>query len=166
MKSLAVKLDTYLSMSKPLVKFTVTVSSTTARDREVIVTAVLPRLRPRLAQAMAGREDRPAPLWARRFPEGRRDFLPAPSVYRTASMGETLAATRPGRWQDRSTVNRANRAEPKKSAGLTDTTPDTPSRWEMITGVSCPPMSHPARSPRGMPRAERARAWYRMIRFS
>ena len=62
MKSLAVKLDTYLSMSKPLVKFTVTVSSTTARDREVIVTAVLPRLRPRLAQAMASREDPPAPL--------------------------------------------------------------------------------------------------------
>ena len=52
MKSLAVKLDTYLSMSKPLVRFTVTVSSTTARDRERTVTTVLPRLRPRLAQAM------------------------------------------------------------------------------------------------------------------
>ena len=34
------------------VKFTVTVSSTTARDRDVTVTAVLPRLRPRLAQAI------------------------------------------------------------------------------------------------------------------
>ena len=51
-KSLAVKLDTYLSISKPPAKFTVTVSSTTARDSESTVTAVLPLLRPRLAQAM------------------------------------------------------------------------------------------------------------------
>ena len=56
MKSLAVKLDTYLSMSKPPAKVTVTVSSTTARDRESTVTTVLPRLRPRLAQAMEKRE--------------------------------------------------------------------------------------------------------------
>ena len=46
------------------VKFTVTVSSTTARDRDVTVTAVLPRLRPRLAQAMDSR-DTPLPF---RFP--------------------------------------------------------------------------------------------------
>ena len=52
MKSLAVKLDTYLSISKPPAKFTVTVSSTTAKDRESTVTTVFPLLRPRLAQAI------------------------------------------------------------------------------------------------------------------
>ena len=52
MKSLAVKLATYLSISKPPAKLTVTVSNTTARDNERMVTTVLPRLLPRLAQAM------------------------------------------------------------------------------------------------------------------
>ena len=60
-------------MSKPLVKFTVTVSSTTARDRDVTVTAVLPRLRPRLAQAMESRET-PFPA---RFPAFLRVLLPS-----------------------------------------------------------------------------------------
>ena len=73
MKSLAVKLDTYLSMSKPLVKFTVTVSSTTARDRDVTVTAVLPRLRPRLAQAMDSRDTPLRPFFVLRL-------MPLPSV--------------------------------------------------------------------------------------
>ena len=52
MKSLAVKLDTYLSISKPPAKFTVTVSSTTASDSDSTVTTVFPLLRPRLAQAI------------------------------------------------------------------------------------------------------------------
>ena len=56
MKSLAVKLETYLSMSKPRVMVAVMVSNTTARDREITVIALLPRLRPRLAQAMENRE--------------------------------------------------------------------------------------------------------------
>ena len=73
MKSLTVKLDTYLSMSKPLVKFTVTVSSTTARDRDVTVTAVLPRLRPRLAQAMDSRDTPLRPFFVLRL-------MPPPSV--------------------------------------------------------------------------------------
>ena len=56
MKSLAVKAAIYLSMSKPLAKVTVMVSSTTAKHRESTVTTVLPRFRPRLAQAMENRE--------------------------------------------------------------------------------------------------------------
>ena len=60
-KSLAVKLDTYLSMSKPPVKVTVSVSSTTARVNDNTVMKVLPRLRPRLAQAME-RRDTPLPF--------------------------------------------------------------------------------------------------------
>ena len=66
-------MDTYLSMSKPLVKFTVTVSSTTARDRDVTVTAVLPRLRPRLAQAMDSRDTPLRPFFVLRL-------MPPPSV--------------------------------------------------------------------------------------
>ena len=60
-------------MSKPLVKFTVTVSSTTARDRDVTVTAVLPRLRPRLAQAMDSRDTPLRPFFVLRL-------MPLPSV--------------------------------------------------------------------------------------
>lgn len=75
----------YLSMSKELVRVTVRVSSTTAKDRDTTVTTVLPLLRPRLARAMAGRETPLPDFFSFRFP-------PSPSVYRTASMGETLAA--------------------------------------------------------------------------
>ncbi len=67
---------------------------------------------------------------------GKGDTLPLPrfaffllwlpSVYRTASMGETFAASRPGLAQDSSTVNRANRAEPTKIRGCTDTVLTTP----------------------------------------
>ena len=55
------------------VKFTVTVSSTTARDRDVTVTAVLPRLRPRLAQAMDSRDTPLRPFFVLRL-------MPPPSV--------------------------------------------------------------------------------------
>ena len=73
MKSLAVKAAIYLSMSKPLAKVTVMVSSTTARHRESTVTTVLPRFRPRLAQAMESRET-PFPA---RFPAFLRVLLPS-----------------------------------------------------------------------------------------
>ena len=56
MKSLAVNLEMYLSMSKPPVKVTVRVSRTTARDNDKMVITVLLRLRPRLAQAMDSKE--------------------------------------------------------------------------------------------------------------
>ena len=72
MKSLAVKLAIYLSISKLLAKVAVTFSSTTARAREVMVTAVLPRLRPRLARAI---ESRDTPPEVRRA----RVFLPVPT---------------------------------------------------------------------------------------
>ena len=60
-------MDTYLSISKPPVKVTVRVSSTTARVRDSTVRKVLPRLRPRLAQAMEKRETPLALRLALRF---------------------------------------------------------------------------------------------------
>ena len=42
--------------------------------------------------------------------------------------------------------------------GSIDTTLDTPFTCRTITGVSCPPMSQPSTSPRGMPARDRARA--------
>ena len=74
MKSLAVKLATYLSISKLLAKVAVTFSSTTASAREVMVTAVLTRLRPRLARAMDSRDTPPEARRARVF------FPAVPSV--------------------------------------------------------------------------------------
>ena len=148
--------ETYLSMSNPRATVTVKFSSTTARVRERTVTTVFPRLRPRLAQAMPARE--------KAF-RGRRVFfrLPLPSVYRTASTGETLAAIRPGRAQERNTVSRANPAEPRKITGLTETTSDTPSSWATTAGVSRPPTSQPTASPMGMPTQLRRRACCRSM---
>ena len=62
-------------MSKPRERVTVAVSSTTARDSDSTVTAVLPRLRPRFAQAMESRETRSALRRTAFFPAGE-----APSV--------------------------------------------------------------------------------------
>ena len=74
-KSLETKFARYLSMSKLPENVTVTVSSTTARDRDSTVTAVLPRLRPRFAHAMDSGET----VFARR-PAERRLAGAAPSV--------------------------------------------------------------------------------------
>ena len=60
-------------MSKPLAKVTVMVSSTTARHRESTVTTVLPRFRPRLAQAMESRGD-PLPRPLSGLPAGFAPF--------------------------------------------------------------------------------------------
>ena len=57
-KSLAVNCAIYLFISNPLVKVTARWSSTTASDRDRMVMVVLPRLRPRLAQAMEKRDTR------------------------------------------------------------------------------------------------------------
>ena len=146
-------------MSKPLAKFTVTVSSTTAREREVTVTAVLLRLRPRLAQAMDSRDTPPRPFFVLRL-------MVPPSVYRTASMGETLAAARPGFRQERSTVTRENSAAPMKITGLTEVTGTIPSSWDTMAGVIWPPMNQPAISPRGMPARDSVSACWRMIQPS
>ena len=117
---------------------------------------VLPLLRPRLAQAMPAKE------------KPFRDFLsfrplPLPSVYRTASTGETLAAIRPGRAQERNTVSRAKAADPRKITGLTDTTSDTPSSWAITAGASWLPTSQPTTSPMGMPTQLRRRACCRSM---
>ena len=88
--------------------------STTARARDRTVTTVLPRLRPRLAQAIWNRD---APLFrARRLP-----LVLPPSVYRTASTGDTFAAMRPGRAQDKNTVRSENSAAPIKIQGSKET---------------------------------------------
>ena len=74
-KSLETNMARYLSMSKPRERVTVAVSSTTARDSDSTVTAVLPLLRPRFAQAMDSKDT----FFALR----RAAFLPvgeAPSV--------------------------------------------------------------------------------------
>ena len=115
------------------------VVSTTARDRESTVTTVLPLLRPRLARAMEKGDTLPLPRFA-------FFLLWLPSVYRTASMGETFAASRPGLAQDSSTVNRANRAEPTKIRGCTDTVLTTPSSRWITMGASRPPTIQPSTS--------------------
>ena len=53
-----------------------------------------------------------------------------------------------------------------KIQGLTEVTASTPLSRVTITGVNCPPMNQPMTKPMGMPAAERARAWSRMIRRS
>ena len=147
-----------MSMSKLPVSVTVMVSSSTARERLSTVMKVLPRLRPRLARAMEKRE---TPL---RLRCALRNTVP--SVYLTASTGDTRAAMRPGRRQDMSTVTRAKAAEKTNIQGLTDTTVTTALSWETITGTSRLPTAQPSSSPRGMPAADRLRAWMRMMRFS
>ena len=91
------------------------VASTTARVRERTVTAVLPLLRPRFALAI---RERDAPLCALRIFSRFPVFFLPPSVYRSASTGETFAAMRPGFAQERKTVARENSAAPTKIPGL------------------------------------------------
>ena len=158
MKSDTIWLERYFSILKPLVKVTVRFSSTTARESDSTVTTVLLRLRPRLAFAMASRDTPP-------------DFFTfffsvPPSVYRTASMGLTFAARRPGREQDSSTVSRENSAEITKMTGLADTMLWMPLSRAMMTGVSREPMNHPISRPRGMPTRERSSACWRMMCLS
>ena len=81
-------------------------------------------------------------------------------------MGETRAAIFPGLRQERRTVTRENRVEAAKMIGSIDTTLDTPFTCRTITGVSCPPMSQPSTSPRGMPARDNVSACWRMIRRS
>ena len=138
------------------------VASTTARVNETTVTAVRTRLRPRLAQAIPGR-DAPESVPRLRPP----DRAGLPSLQRTASTGETFAALRPGRAQERNTVPRAKRAEPAKIHGLKDVAAHIvfSSRTDRTTGVSLTPTRKPSASPMGMPMRLRIRACWRMMRL-
>ena len=90
-------------MSKPPPRAKTVWNSTAARARESTVSSVFFRFRPRFAAAMP--KGVPPPLTCRFF--FRRPL--APSVYRTASTGDTLPASLPGLLQERNTVNSVNK---------------------------------------------------------
>ena len=81
-------------------------------------------------------------------------------------MGETLAAMRPGRRQERNTVIRAKSALPMNSLGSAEVTAATLLSRAVTTGVSTPPSSQPSSSPTGMPARDSMSACARMMRRS
>ena len=142
---------TYLSISKPLARLTVSISSTTERDREMTVTVVFPLFLPKLAKAI----EYTVTLLAERL---SFFFPPDTPVYLKASMGDTFAAILPGFIQDIITVTRAKTAEIMNITGFAETMSSIPSSWPTIIGVSLPPISQPSMSPMGMPIRESSRA--------
>ena len=145
-------------ISKPFVKLTVIIRSTTDKESDMTVMAVFPLFLPKFAQAIENTDTLPFPLFV--FLDG---FVT--SVNLNASMGDTLEAIRPGLWQDINTVIRANTAEIININGLIDTTFTIPSRLPIMTGVITLPTAHPSISPMGMPISESRNAWRTTILF-
>ncbi|MNW52688.1 hypothetical protein D3C74_302160 [compost metagenome] len=89
-----------------------------------------------------------------------------PSVYLTASTGETAAAILPGLKVLIITVMSANKADPTKIHGLGDTDISVPlyTLIFIIKGTSDLPIKKPAINPTGIPNTDRISACLRIIR--
>ena len=147
-------------MLNPPVNWKVTARSTTERDNDTTTRTVFFLFLPRFARAM---RPIPALLLLRclleKFPL---------SVYFTASTGDTFAAIRPGRPQERSTVTTANKADTIKITGELLTRALISPRLDLsiTTGTSRYPTAQPAARPGGHPMAHSSNACWRMILFS
>ena len=108
-----------LSIEKELVTVKMLLRRTTERDRDRMTTRVFPLLLPRPDRAI--RQSFPPSVVRFSF---RLPF--APSVYRTASTGDTRAAIRAGFLVEMPTVTRVKRTAPRKMRGLRDTSTSPP----------------------------------------
>ena len=140
------QLERYLSMSKPSVKVTVMVSE---HHRQGQGEHRDHGLAPAAAQVGPGHGERATPFAASLC---LASCFGCPPVYRTASMGETFAASRPGlrAGEQHGDQGKQGRAHKDQGAARTRYSLRRPAAGSPC-GVSRPPTIQPSTSPMGMP---------------